>query len=392
MTQGRVIALLAFLSLTILLPVQAENPPNVFVLEHCWPPGHPKWTRKIELGQPDPHCQVEDVIIIAYHKRLKSLRPSQVSPYLLVNAPISGMTEKRGRHLLSFSAFNGFRRLAEWGISNGADINAGDKDNATMLGVSIANKLEYMIAYAFTNSADPNIQSGEPENRDTALSASLKWTSTLNTFAMVLANGAHIKDQAQHDAVAARLYALADKPAHTADISRIYNLIESLPNLMPPQITWMDKVARKADLIDIDLADMMDQALLKAVIDGRLATQTLNDFRIHGKTFAGFVAFNGFDATLERWLGSVTPEQAREIVLKRDLEGNDLLLAAIKGKNANAVRLALSVTTENVNTVVPRGQDYSSEGNTPMDVARKWQVPEEIIEMLETTLKKQGSP
>ena len=379
-------------------PVQAISPPgpNVYQLDFCWPPEAPAQILKGTPDTIDPHCQVEDLIITFYHNTLTTL-PRSISTYRLVNAPISGQTDKRGRHLLSFAAFNGFRRLAEWGLLNGAYIDAGDKDNATMLRMSIGNSLEYMIEFALSKGANPNVQFGDYDvpghSLDTALTALTKWSGSLNSFEMVINNTkkvAYLKNESQLIEVSGRLADLAYYSETAQQRDKALALIKVLEARIPPHIEWTDTIARKADLINIDLVQAIDYTLEQAIIDGRLSQSTMDAFTVHGKTFEVFLAFNGFDSTLNRRLKKMTPELRRETTLKRDAEGNDLLLAAIKSKNANAVRLALSITTENVTTVVPRGQGYYSEGDTPMDVARKWAVSEDIVTLLQEAISGSG--
>ena len=402
MTHGRVRVLFLLISLalpqsslaaatqaTTQLATRPATQPDVHQLDFCWPPETEAWTLKGTPDAIDPHCQVEDLIITLYHNTLITL-PKSISPYLLVNAPISGKTKKRGRHLLSFAAFNGFRRLADWGILNGAYINAGDQDNATMLRMSIGNSLEYMIGFSLSKGANPNIQFGDYDlgesKLDTALTALTKWRGSLNSFDMVINKGAQLKNQQQLTEVSDRLTNLAYSSENPQQREKALSLIKTLEARLPPHIEWIDQTARKADLIDIDLVQSIDYSLEQAIIDGRLSQKDMDDFTVHGKTFEGFLAFNGFDSTLARRLKKMTPENRRQTALKRDREGNDLLLAAIKSKNVNAVKLALGVTKENVSTVVPRGQGYYSEGDTPMTVADKWEVSDEIVQLLEAAI------
>ena len=389
MTYQKVLFIALLTCLFLPQSVLAQKTPDIFMLNFCWPPEKPKWTLKMAPEGVDPHCLVEDLIITTYYKQLTSL-PETISSYSLVNAPISGKTDKRGRHLLSFAAFNGFRRLAEWGLINGAYIDKGDKDNATMLRMAIGNSLVYMIGYALSKGANPNIQFGDydlgPEKLDTPLTALVKWRGSLNSFEMVVNKGANLKDQEQYRQVTDWLYQLLQQSQNQNVRDRISDLVQKLGVRLPPHIIWVDKTAQKADLIDIDLVEAIDNALEQAIIDNKLTRETLDQFTVHGKNFGGFLAFNGFDGTLARHLKKMTSEQQREAVLKRDAEGNDLLLAAIKSKNVNAVKLALDVTTANVTAVVPSGQGFYSEGDTPMDVARKWQVSEAITQLLENAI------
>ncbi len=92
---------------------------------------------------------MEEIFLKAYqitYNRLLFEDPAQARA--LLNAPISGQSMKRGRNLLTLSAFSGFKSLPTWGIQKGADINAGDKDNATMLRMSVANQLIHMMTFA----------------------------------------------------------------------------------------------------------------------------------------------------------------------------------------------------------------------------------------------------
>ena len=114
--------------------------------------------------------KVSLILVETYQRVLKS---GEHSAFRLTNAPISGRSDKRGRHLLSFAAFNGMPILARWGLDHEARINVGDKDNATMLRMALGNFNINMVRFALRKGANPNMQMGS--GNDTMLSALLKW-------------------------------------------------------------------------------------------------------------------------------------------------------------------------------------------------------------------------
>ncbi|KEQ18548.1 hypothetical protein [Endozoicomonas numazuensis] len=349
----------------------------IFMHYFCWPPEAPNWSQ-IDKNVPldDAHCVVEDLFIQAYHKQLIRLK-SREDAVKLVNAPISGKTEKRGRHLLSFSVFNGFRRLAHWGLNNAADINAGDKDNATALRMSIGNSLDYMATFALKNKANPNRVFGQPGHQDTALSALLKWKSPLSLFRLIITAGGKANDPLHLNEIAAHLRLMAANNASLqAEADSLIAQLTANGFIEEPIVT------APAELIEPDMGDQLDNALYRAMMAGVLTPDHMDSFKVHGKWYEHFLAFNGFSSSLSYRLRTLPQDEAKIIVEARDDTGNDLLLAAIKSLNIDTVRVVLKVSSANINAPVPQHPDYYSSGDTPMTIARKWQVPKSIIELL----------
>jgi hypothetical protein len=138
------------------------------------------------------------------------------------------------------------------------------------------------------------------------------------------------------------------------------------------------------ELIKQDMTHVMDKALYHSMLADRLTPALMDSFKIHGRWFEHFLAFNGFSVSLNKRLEMLELKEAKIIVEARDDEGNDLLLAAIKSKNIDVVRAVLKVSSAHINTPVPKHPDYYSVGNTPLVIARKWRVSEEIIKLLQT--------
>ena len=351
----------------------------IFMYYFCWPPEAPNWSR-VDKSQPldDAHCVIEDLLIQAYHKQLIRLK-TQDDVVKLVNAPISGKTEKRGRHLLSFSVFNGFRRLAHWGLNNAADINAGDKDNATALRMSISNSLDYMMDFVLRNKGNPNRTFGQPGDQDTALSALLKWRSPFNLFRLIINAGGKANDQQHLNQMAAYLRATAaNNPSLQAEVDSLIAQITANGFITAPRLTI------PSELIEPDMSEQMDDALYQAMMAGILTPDHMDSFKVHGKWYEHFLAFNGFSSSLSYRLRTLPKDEAKIIVEARDDTGNDLLLAAIKSLNIDTIRVVLKVSKANINVPVPPHPDYYSSGDTPMTIARKWQAPKAIIELLKS--------
>lgn len=338
--------------------------------------------------QPDPkgaaqaRLVVEQVLIRAYEQTLASGEYSEQS---LANAPISGKTDRRGRHLLSFSAFNQFPELARWGLDHGADINLGDKDAATMLRMALGNYNLEMARFALENGAEPNMLMGE--GKDTMLSGLVRWGWPAAGFFLARDFGARPRSEQEREQVLEYVRGLPE----TQRAENINLFSQVFLGVMPLEaylesVPLADKTlpeAGRAPLIATALVDVMDAALLDALESGALSDALLQRFYIKGKGFEAFLAFNGLTRTLVKRLQSMDRESAIAAVNRLDGEGNDLLVAAIKSLNAQAVAAILAITADGVNRAVSSDNPWHySKGQRPLHMAIQWNVPLRIFELL----------
>lgn len=338
--------------------------------------------------QPDPkgaaqaRLVVELVLIRAYEQTLASGEYSEQS---LANAPISGKTDRRGRHLLSFSAFNQFPELARWGLDHGADINLGDKDTATMLRMALGNYNLEMARFALENGAEPNMLMGE--GKDTMLSGLVRWNWPAAGFFLARDFGARPRSEQEREQVLEYVRGLPE--AQRAENINLFRQV--FLGVMPLEaylesVPLADKTlpeAGRAPLIATALVDVMDAALLDALESGALSDALLQRFYIKGKGFEAFLAFNGLTRTLVKRLQSMDRESAIAAVNRLDGEGNDLLVAAIKSLNAQAVAAILAITADGVNRAVSSDNPWHySKGQRPLHMAIQWNVPLRIFELL----------
>lgn len=338
--------------------------------------------------QPDPkgaaqaRLVVEQVLIRAYEQTLASGEYSEQS---LANAPISGKTDRRGRHLLSFSAFNQFPELARWGLDHGADINLGDKDTATMLRMALGNYNLEMARFALENGAEPNMLMGE--GKDTMLSGLVRWNWPAAGFFLARDFGARPRSEQEREQVLEYVRGLPE--AQRAENINLFRQV--FLGVMPLEaylesVPLADKTlpeAGRAPLIATALVDVMDAALLDALESGALSDALLQRFYIKGKGFEAFLAFNGLTRTLVKRLQSMDRESAIAAVNRLDGEGNDLLVAAIKSLNAQAVAAILAITADGVNRAVSSDNPWHySKGQRPLHMAIQWNVPLRIFELL----------
>lgn len=339
---------------------------------------------------PDPdgaaqgRLAVEQLLVRAYEKTLEQT-DFPYSASQLVNAPISGKTNRRGRHLLSFSAFNQFPLLAGWALDHGANINLGDKDAANMLRMSLGNYNAEMARFALEHDANPNMLMGE--GSDTMLSGLIKWKWPAAGFFLARDFGARPRTEEERQKILEYIKGLPKEDLvenigfferYVWRVKYLEEYLESVPlaeELLPE--------AGRAELIEISMVDVMDKALLDALKTEELSERAMEQFYVKGKGFEAFLAFNGFTQTLVERLGSMSREKAVAAVNRLDVEGNDLLVAAIKSLNSDAVEAVLNVTSERVNAQVSSDMPWHySKGQRPLHIAIQWNVPVRIFELL----------
>ncbi len=330
---------------------------------------------------------MERVVIRAYEEVLHS---GVYSEELLTNAPISGKSEnKRGRHLLSFSAFNEFPKLAKWGIEHGADINLGDKDHANMLRMALGNYNIAMAQWALKSGANPNIKMGA--GNDTMLSGLMKWNWPLSGFILAKEFKALPSTEKERQEVLFYLKKLPeiglDQNADGGFWSWFFpgpsarqDVIDYIKSV--PLITGEIPSAGSAELIAISMVDEIDGHLLAAMDSRELGEIDMDEFWVKGRGFEAFLTFNGFTKSVVKRLKTMDQAKAVKVVKTLDAEGNDLLAAAIKSLNDDVVKEVLKVSSDTVNSKVPDSPYHYSSGQLPLHMAIQWGAPYRVFELL----------
>ncbi|WP_281648422.1 hypothetical protein [Parendozoicomonas sp. Alg238-R29] len=328
------------------------------------------------------NTRIEKVILEAWQTQYQQFMDAGDIPRAvgLLNAPISGQTEHRGRHLLSFSAFSGFKKLATWALTKGADINRGDKDNATMLRMAISNQLPYMVEFALKNGANPNWLQGA--NKDNAFGNMMRFGWPLHGFELAWEHGARLRDKEQRDKLMAYL-----QKEHTDESwqeqARLKYFLEKLKSpvaLVPESKPVLTTTPGQP--VETYMIGVMDAALKDAMINEKLSSFDAINFNVHGIPLVHYLTFNGMTETLGHILSSLPRSAAIYQAKRRDRTGNDLITAAIKSLNAKALRIALTTSSNNINAKTPSLPVYYSKGSTPLHIAVQWEAPDEIFTLL----------
>ena len=292
----------------------------------------------------------------------------------LINAPMSGERDWRGRNLLTFAAFNRLPELAKWALANGADINCSDKNRATMLSMALMNYQIDMLRFALEHGANPNAVAGN--DFDNMLSRLVKWTWPIDGFLLAAEFGAKPRNEFERS-YAINYVRTVSIVNHNGEVLRA-QVLEYLQNA--PLATFPLQKAASSDIIVLNMTEQVDQQLLIAMQQGTLSTEVMDTYSSKGKSFASFLAFNGFSEALNYHLQQI--HNGYERVIVRDAEGYDLLIAAIKSRNANTVRVVLAQNPEAVNSMVPVEQYSYNAGRRPLHIAIESQAPPAVFEQL----------
>ncbi len=127
------------------------TPSGISYLDLCLPPNKILTKTPVTISE-QAHCKLEDIIIQAYRQAFMAHKVTQ-DGWKLLNSDLNGHASERGQNLLTFSAMNGFRRLAVWGLMNGADIYRQDSNSRSMLSTAIDHKLNYMVRFSLQHGA-----------------------------------------------------------------------------------------------------------------------------------------------------------------------------------------------------------------------------------------------
>lgn len=352
---------------------------TISYLNRCLEPESGVW-RDMPLSEKtgQAHCKVENIIIQVFQGAWRAHKGLPFGQALL-NAPLSGKTAKRGRNLLTFAAFNGFRRLALWGALNGSNINQGDADMTTFLGTAIADNQPYMADFGlFYLKANPNTVYGEDEQQLTALRDATNHFWPISAIAGLIENGAVVRNQTEYEFIQSYLIHRAGSDFNERlEAGELIYTLYSAGSLGYPVRTY------KPATIYTDSLEEIDRHLLYAIEHNQLTQEDIDAFQIHGRNFYHFLAFNGFNQTIKYLMRyGLAPEFAKEAVALRNSTGYDMLLAAIHGNNADAVREVLKVSDLSVNLKVPSFDGYENRGKKPLDLAKEWQASPEVIKVL----------
>ena len=292
----------------------------------------------------------------------------------LLNAPMSGESEWRGRNLLTFAAFNRLPELAQWALANGADINRGDKNRATMLSMALVNYHIDMVRFALEHGANPTVVAGD--NFDNMLSGLVKWTWSIDGFLLAAEFGA--KPRSELERSYTMTYVRTVNILNDNGEALRAQVLEYLQNA--PLAAFPLQEAVISDSIVLNMTEQVDQQLLIAMQQGTLSTEVMDAYSSKSKSFESFLAFNGFSEALNYRLQQI--HNGHERVIERDAEGNDSLIAAIKSLNANVVRVVLAQNPTAVNSIVPVERYFYSAGRRPLHIAIQWQAPYAVFEQL----------
>ena len=324
--------------------------------------------------------QVEDIILAAWQDQHQQILMTGNLPRAirLLNAPISGTTEHRGRNLLTFSAFSGFRKLASWALTKGAYINRGDKDNATMLRMSVANQLTYMVKFALENRAEPNWLQGDA--LENTIGDMMRFGWPIHGFELIWDYGARLKNQEQKEELTSYLrIRTGESWKEKTRLKYFLDRLESPSAILPEKAAYRSTPAKE---IDIYMIGVMDTALIEAIKADDLAITDVKNFNVHGMPLTHYLTFNGMTQSLSHILETLPKSEAIAQANRRDRTGNDLITAAIKSLNVEALQVALTTSSSQINTMTPAFAGYYSQGKTPLHIAVQWQVPNEVFSLL----------
>ena len=356
-------------------PTTADNRP---LLNQCWDPGSSVWREKSLTRSGQAHCKIENIVIQAFRQAWLVHEPLNLNRALL-NSPLSGKSAKRGRSLLTFAAFNGFRKLALWGVLNGSNINQGDADQVTFLGTAIEDAETYMVDFAFFYlKADPNVVYGKQKNQITALRDMVNHQWPVDSIKTIIEDGAVVRDQSEFEVIQNYFIQMAGADQRMQlKVRELMHTLYLAGSLVNPDIT------QKPNTTYTDMLKEMDRRILYAIKHGQLTQEDMDSFMVHGRSFYHFLAFNGFNQTIKHLLRYwFAHDQAKEVVGKRDDNGYDMLLAAIHANNPDTINEILEVSKEPVHLKVPAFEGYKNKGEKPLDLAREWRASPKVIKIL----------
>lgn len=342
---------------------------GVSILHLCMPPER-SLTYVPESLSGKAHCKIEDIIIKAYREAFNAHKSNHTELELL-NAGISGQTTGKGPNLLTFATMNGFRRLALWGLKNGADINRRDLDGKTMLYSSIYYVLPYMLNFSLSRGADINRIFYIGNQPTTALRAMIDNKWPLDSLESIIKKGAVTRDEREQ-----RLL------AQYTTLSRIKaHIISDLTRWSGNKVHFNESKA--SYLIPVSMAKTMDNYLRYYMETGYLSRSDMDAFEIHGRRFEHFLAINGFSESLEYRLHYNLPKrQAENRIFIRDSRGDDVLQAAIRSLNYDTIQTVLKLSNYGVNQKIPNRPSYKNSGDEPLDTARRLHASEDLIKLL----------
>ena len=321
--------------------------------------------------------EIEQQILTVWESELDQCS-SDAERYTLLNAPVD-----ERRNMLSWSAFNSMPNLAEWAVSQGANINAADGDNATMLKMAVINKNLPMVQKALELGASPNLLSGSSDTPMTMLSNVPNWSEHNDPQVIELirlaaqCNGLP-SDSKEREALVNRLDQAIERDPNVSDSAKLRDyLLKSGTHNSSPSTKGPESSSSA-------LLSKVDQHLVALLSKGSFDMETLENIIIGGKNFIGFLSFNGFNEALEAYFRTFKENDLVTFLTRWDTSGNNALFGALKSKNETVVTTVLNHLDSNINDAAPDdGQYYSFNRNArALDIAISWRVSSSILDQL----------
>ena len=323
-----------------------------------------------------PLQQIERQISSVWQSELERCS-SDAQRYTLLNAPVD-----ERRNMLSWSAFNSMPTLAEWAVLQGADINVGDANNATMLKMAVINKSLPMVRKALELGAAPNLLSGTGTAM-TMLSNVPNWPKhndqqVFEIIRLAAQYGGLPSGPRERDTLLKRLNEAIDRHPDVSDSADLRDYLlqtsehKNIPSTKGPESSGST------------LLRNVDKHLASVLRNGSFDRENLESMEIGGKDFMGFLSFNGFKEALGAYLRLYQGDDLVMLLTRWDASGNNALFGALKSKNETVVTTVLDHLDSNINDAAPDDAQYYSYNRNarPLDVALAWRVSPPILDKL----------
>ena len=352
------------------------TPSGISILNLCLSPER-AFSNKPATLSGQAHCKIENIVLKAYREAWFA-HQAYHSTRKFLNAGISGKETGKGMTLLTFATLNGFRRLALWGLTNGADINRKDLDGNTPLKQAIHYSLTYMVDFALQQGADVNKIIYIDNEPTTALKMMIdaRWSVPVIRKLLVETH-AQTHNSEYSKRVNRILFARQQQNMHYSKLSTAID-----PRRWSHILTKSDYMD-SSFLIPASMTQAMDRYIRFYMENGHITNTDMNTFEVHGRRFEHFLAINGFSESLEyRLTHSLSKKEAKKRLYIRGLKGDDVLLAAIKSQSYKTVQTVLQVSNFNVNHKIPDRPGYENIGKKPLDIAQQLNASPELVELL----------
>lgn len=322
--------------------------------------------------------KVEKEVVSVWEQRLSKTQGSEAREELM-NLPVDNR-----RHMLSFAAFNGMSDAARWARANGADINTGDANNATMLKMAAINKRPEMVQVALELGADPNLVSGMKHGQMTLLSSLLAYKEDrdapfMQVLAMAKTYGAKVSNEEERGRLLSRLSEVQARDQDGYDYQELKIYLENVQVHTNQPSEKFNGTASGSPIVS-----EVDNHLAQALSCGDLSSNELSQFQTGEKDFYGFLLFNGFSKSLDVYLKSRPSDEVKARMESWDAEGNNFLFSALKSKAPSMISLALDNWSGDINSICPDQAGFYAynPGATALGIALMWGVDDEVLESL----------